>query len=74
MGTGDKNHGGVATSLLMGASTAVGIVGVVRFARTVAAGQERVAFYAIWGLVGVIVALHALRARTMALRSSSCSS
>ncbi|VAW06516.1 hypothetical protein MNBD_ACTINO02-1787 [hydrothermal vent metagenome] len=37
----------------------------MRFARTAVVGQERVAFYAIWGLVGVIVALHGLRTRTI---------
>ncbi|HDL42193.1 MAG TPA: hypothetical protein ENG98_04190, partial [Actinobacteria bacterium] len=65
MGTGDSDREGAITNLLMGASVAVGVLGAVRFVRTAMSGQERVAFYAIWGLAGTILALHALRSRTI---------
>lgn len=65
MGTGETNREGAAANLLMGASVAVGVLGAVRFVRTAVSGQERVAFYAIWGIAGTILALHTLRSRTI---------
>ena len=58
----------VAGNLILGASITFTLLGSIRFARTVANGQPRVAFYAIWGFAGMIWALHTLRDRLVVER------